>query len=372
MAPSILVMTVVHHPYDARIYHRQIEALLAAGWAVTYAAPFTGYDLTPGDARLTTVDLRRSAGRRRVAAIRDARAALRRLGPEHDLVLLHDPELVAAVAGLRLPPVVWDVHEDVPATAALRSWVPEPARRPLAAAVTGLERYAERHLHLLLADDSYVQRFRDEHPVVRNATVVPEEPVTAGRPDEDGVLRVVYLGSVVLERGAAELVELGARLRQASAGRVRLEVIGPAHGVATTLLSDAVARGDLRWHGFVPGPQALRLVDGALAGLSLLHDEANFRPSMPTKVVEYLAHGVPAITTPLPIPAQLVESTGAGVVVPFEDVEAPLAQILAWADDPERARELGRRGHAAARREYDWARLGPAFVAELQAMIRES
>ena len=40
-----LVVTVVHHPEDARIRHRQIDALLAAGWEVTYAAPFSGYGL---------------------------------------------------------------------------------------------------------------------------------------------------------------------------------------------------------------------------------------------------------------------------------------------------------------------------------------
>ena len=36
----VLICTVVHHPADARIYHRQIRALLEAGHQVTYIAPF--------------------------------------------------------------------------------------------------------------------------------------------------------------------------------------------------------------------------------------------------------------------------------------------------------------------------------------------
>ena len=48
-------------------------------------------------------------------------------------------------------------------------------------------------------------------------------------------------------------------------------------------------------------------IDGALAGLSLLRDLPNYRGSMPTKVVEYLAHGVPAITTPLPLAREIVQ-----------------------------------------------------------------
>ena len=38
-AVHVLVMTVVHHPEDARILHRQIRALVDAGHEVTYAAP---------------------------------------------------------------------------------------------------------------------------------------------------------------------------------------------------------------------------------------------------------------------------------------------------------------------------------------------
>jgi hypothetical protein len=43
--PSALVMTVVHNPEDARIRQRQINALIAAGWNVTYVAPFRAFGL---------------------------------------------------------------------------------------------------------------------------------------------------------------------------------------------------------------------------------------------------------------------------------------------------------------------------------------
>jgi hypothetical protein len=43
--PSVLVMTVVHNPEDARIRQRQINALITAGWKVTYVAPFRAFGL---------------------------------------------------------------------------------------------------------------------------------------------------------------------------------------------------------------------------------------------------------------------------------------------------------------------------------------
>ena len=60
-------------------------------------------------------------------------------------------------------------------------------------------------------------------------------------------------------------------------------------------------------YGFVDGPAALRSIEGATIGLSLLRDLPSYRHSLPTKALEYLAHGVPVITTPLLEAQSIVE-----------------------------------------------------------------
>jgi glycosyltransferase involved in cell wall biosynthesis len=373
MTRTVLVVTVVHHPDDARIRHRQIQALLDAGWRVTYAAPFADYGLTRpvGVPGLEPVELPRASGRHRLPALRAARRLLRERAPRHDVVLLHDPELLLALGGLSLRHVVWDVHEDTAAALEVRPWVPDPLRRPAAWSVRALERRAEKRLPLLLADHHYAERFTSPHPVIPNTARVPLDPAPAATPGPDGRQRVVYLGSLTLERGAVEMVELARRLREETGDGVAVHVVGPAHGPAHEVMTDAARDGHLTWHGFVPSDRALPMLDGALAGLSLLHDEANFRPSMPTKVIEYLAHGVPAVTTPLPVPRELIERTGAGFVVPFGDVEATLEVVLRLYRDPALAREVGRAGHAVARREFDWDVVAPRFVAALEEVAAQ-
>lgn len=369
MSRRALVVTVVHHPEDARIRHRQIGALLSAGWEVTYAAPFRGHGAaTPhGIPGLTAVDVPRAAGRRRLAAQRGARRLLRQLGPGHDVVLLHDPELVPTTVGLRgMPPLVWDVHEDTAAAVEVRSWIPGPLRAVVAGVVRVAERWAEGHVLLLLADEGYTGRFRRGHPVVPNVTAVDRHPVRAGRADAQGRHRVIYLGSVTLERGAHEMITVGRALRDRTGGAVVLQILGPAHGPAQALLHDAHAAGDVEWSGFVPNDEALRHVDGALAGLCLLHDESNFRPSMPTKVVEYLAHAVPVITTPLPVAADLVRRSRGGVVVPFGDTRRTVEQLLAWHTDPRQAARVGERGHRLVAAEHDWATRAGDFVTAME------
>jgi glycosyltransferase involved in cell wall biosynthesis len=355
---SALVVTVVHHPEDARIRHREIGALLDAGVQVTYAAPFVahGVDL-PDVAGLRPVDLPHATGRTRATAFRAARRLLAHEAADHDVVLVHDPEIVAAAAGLGIDNLVWDVHEDTAAAIEAKPWVPPRARAPLARAARAIERHAERRHELILAEYAYADRFERDHVVVPNTVRVP---ATVAAP---GPSRAVYLGSLTMARGAATLLQTGRLLTVATRGEVKVEIIGGARDTRTADTVDwGVKCGHVVHHGFVPSALALPMLDGALAGLSLLEDRPNYRHSMPTKVIEYMAHGLPVITTPLPLAADLVERSGCGVVVPFDDAEATAAALIELARDPERRAALGRAGHAYAREHHDWNVIGRDFV----------
>jgi glycosyltransferase involved in cell wall biosynthesis len=423
----VVVCTVVHHPADARIFYREIRALLEAGHDVTYIAPHgepgqppvrdrsqdqdqarpersrassgpvpaepgsgssrSGASAVPESAgpdraeprsvphpdfdsphgaagnhpqpgTLRTVTISRAVGRRRLGALRAARAAMAAQVGDADLLLVHDPELLLVLPPRRRrPPTVWDVHEDTAAALTTKSWLPSALRAVAAGGVHVAERQAERRLHLLLAEHGYVDRFAGPHPVVPNTTDVP---ATAAPPS--GPRRVVYVGWLSPDRGSAEMVELGRLLKP--------------HGIAVELMgqADAAARahieagGDaVHWHGFVPNAEALRLVEGALAGLSLLQDEANFRHSMPTKVAEYMARGVPVVTTPLPLAVELVEAADAGFVVPFNDPRAACDAILKVDVDPDLRVKMGLRAHEYALANLAWAPHAAAFVAQLEA-----
>lgn len=353
----VLVCTVVHHPADARIYYREIRALLDAGHDVTYIAPFDSSFTASG---VTAVPIPRAAGRRRLTALRAARSALRREAPSADIVLIHDPELLLVLPPRRnRPPVVWDVHEDTAAALTTKAWLPSFLRPTAAGGVISAERLAERRLHLILAETGYQSRFRRQHPVVPNVTYVPPSLAPVAQP-----LRVVYVGHLSPDRGVPEMISLGALLRPRG---IEVHLTGPADAQARAAIE---AADSVVWHGFVPNDEAMLLVDGALAGLSLLRDEANFRHSMPTKVVEYMARGVPVITTPLPLAVGLVESADCGFVVPFEDPEAARDAVLRLASDPDLRVKMGTRGHEAAERTHDWPEYARAFVTQLEQWAR--
>jgi glycosyltransferase involved in cell wall biosynthesis len=406
----VVVCTVVHHPADARIFYREIRALLDAGHDVTYIAPHgepgqrplhgqdqdldfpersvappgpapaqpdqaetgtvrhpdvdsaleTGRDPHPGTLR--TVMIPRAVGRRRLGPLRAARAAMAAQTPEADLLLVHDPELLLVLPPRRhRPPTVWDVHEDTAAALTTKSWLPAWLRAIAAGGVHVAEHLAERRLHLLLAEQGYQARFAANHPVVPNTTFVPPEAAPPSGPR-----RVVYVGWLSPDRGSAEMVELG---RMLAPHGIAVELIGQADAAAQAHIA---AGGEfVHWHGFVPNAEALRLVEGALAGLSLLQDEPNFRHSMPTKIAEYMARAVPAVSTPLPLAAELVEAADAGFVIPFNDPRAAADAILKLDADLDLRVQMGLRAHAYARASLAWAPYAAAFVTELETWANQ-
>ena len=268
-----------------------------------------------------------------------------------------------AGAGLGLRHLVWDVHEDLSAAMQVKQWVPTYLRPVLAATWRLLDRQVERSHELLLAESDYQRRFRRNHRVVANAVIVPPKTVPPG------TNRVVYLGTVTEARGCSLMIDVARSLRQLPGPPVQVEVIGDA---PERRCADALRRADrdgtLSWQGFVPGPTALFRLSGALAGLSLLDDLPNFRGSLPTKVVEYAAVGVPVITTPLPIAVRIVREANCGVVVPWCDPQAVVDAIVTLRDDPARAALLGRNGHLMALEQYDWQRLSRKFVEHMDLL----
>ncbi|MFG2002446.1 glycosyltransferase family 4 protein [Spirillospora sp. NPDC048911] len=360
----VCVCTIARHPEDARVLHRQIRALLDAGHEVTYIAPFRACNVTPWR-EISPVDVPRATGRRRLHALRAARRALAEHAAYADVVLLHDPELLIALPrAVRRRTVVWDVHEDTMAALTEPGHLLRPARPLLRPFVRRLEARGERRHRLLLAAEGHRSRFGRPHPVVPNTAYVAAEP-----PPPPAAGRAVYVGRLSPGRGAHEMIGLA---RLLAAAGVMVELIGPADPQVRPALREAQREGVLRWYGFVPNDRALRIAEGATAGLALLRDEGQSGGTVPAKVMEYMAHGVPVVATPHPATVSAVELSGSGIVVPFGDPRAAADAVLELSKDASLRAEMGKRGYETARARFHWAVHAQEFVSQLEAWAGRS
>lgn len=339
MTRRLLVVSPVHPADDPRIRHKLIRSL-EGEWEITFATGAPG----PADrSGLTWMVL--PGGRVR----RDMRAARLVVWRHYDVASVHDPELLPAaiVAGLLGRTVVFDVHEDVPSQLRTKAWLPRPLRTPVAWVAAKLLRLAERVIPLTLAESGYQSLFRRTHPVFPNYLV----PMTVKPRPADPEIGVVYLGDITPERGIEDLVKA-----VAAAGIPTATLIGRcADGFRTRLetVAAAVDGFTVRLTGFLPPAEALPIAAAAELGVAPLRDLPNYRNSLPTKVLEYLALGVPVVASDLPGTRQVVGNQP-GVVLAAPGDTAAWVTALRDAHNNPTLRMLASREADGVRQRFTW------------------
>jgi glycosyltransferase involved in cell wall biosynthesis len=138
----------------------------------------------------------------------------------------------------------------------------------------------------------------------------------------------------------------------------RLYFVGQGvHAQDEPLLRQEVARLSLEssvvFVGQLPQPEALQYVMEADVCTSPLYPTPVFRPASPTKLVEYLALGKAVVANDHPEQQRVIEESGAGLCVPYDEGRFADA-IVTLLGDPEAARSMGDRGrrYALAKRTY--------------------
>ena len=214
------------------------------------------------------------------------------------------------------------------------------AGRPLVSAVWRAveRRYIGRADAVLTVGDAIADRLGATYGIPRptvlyNAPEPSPEAVdpealrrTLGLPD-DGRLVVLYQGLFRVGRGLPALVEAAGAVEE-----VRLALIGEGE-VEPEVRRLGAGLGDrLMVHPFVPPDALARLTPGADLGACLIEPlTESLRLSLPNKLFEYLAAGVPVLASPLPEIRRA--ASGAGVFADPRDPEA-VADALRTALDP--------------------------------------
>jgi glycosyltransferase involved in cell wall biosynthesis len=165
---------------------------------------------------------------------------------------------------------------------------------------------------------------------------------------------VTYVGSVARARASTFLLELAAAL-QAARPDVLLVIAGdaPSPGDAAWFRAALGPFDNVLFTGWLPQLEALGYAARAEVGISPIPRGDLFDVSSPTKLVEYLALGVPAVASDIPDQRHVIARSGGGYCVPMT-VPDFCSAILRLLDDPDRA-GFGARGQAwvAAHRSYD-------------------
>jgi glycosyltransferase involved in cell wall biosynthesis len=225
------------------------------------------------------------------------------------------------VGGRRLR-LVADVHEDYVALLRDRPWA-RGLSGWVARAVARAGEVLAGCADLTVVADSHLAPKATRRLVVRNLADPSMLPSAAG-PDQSAGLsgpgaeprpRALYVGDLRASRGLFAMLDAAV-----AAPNWSFDLVGPVSASDQARLDDRLSAdralaARVQFPGRLAPARAWNRATGAWAGLALLENTAAFRDSMPSKIREYLACGLPVLTTPLPRPAALIRQTGAGAIV---------------------------------------------------------
>src|SRR5690606_30831354 len=106
--------------------------------------------------------------------------------------------------------------------------------------------------------------------------------------------------------------------------------------------------------GVIPHEAVWQQLSRAVAGLLFLHQVRNYVESLPTKMFEYMAAGIPVLASDYAGWPDIVRKSNAGLLANPIDSHAIAASMRQIIEDPGRATEMGRRGREVVFTSYSW------------------
>jgi len=282
--------------------------------------------------------------------------AIRKLKPK--VVHFHDPELIFLCLLLKLMnySIVYDVHEDIPRQIRTKHYLAAPFRISGAFMAAIVERLAARCFDgVVTATEIIAARF----PANRTY-VVRNYPSLSEFTNSNYTLSVscktrsfLYIGGITRVRGVENMLEAIARLNTHE--KVSLSLAGQFQPLTLEQeLSLSPQWAYVDFSGWVGREEIVKLLRNSQAGLVLLHPLQSYIESLPVKLFEYMAAGLPVIASDFPPWREIVAESNAGILVDPMNVDA-IADAMQWIlDNPEESRQMGVNGCDAVAKKYNW------------------
>jgi glycosyltransferase involved in cell wall biosynthesis len=283
---------------------------------------------------------------------------MRALKLDAEIYHFHDPELIPI--GLLLKrkgkKVIFDIHENIVNQIKMKSWL--PLRTMISELYFLLDYISSRAFYLILAEDSYAKiynRLSKRYVIIKNMpklTLFDKYIVTRG--NKKGIF---YIGVIAKERGIYHVLE-ALRILKERGIHFHFHCVGNISTGDENKISNKLTKYGLEdcvtFYGRLELVKGYQYSKECRVGVAILAPSENYKESYSTKMFEYMAAGMPVVTSNFPIYKNVVETNDCGICVdPFNAQEIARAIGHLMLNDEE-ANRMGKNGRSAVEEEYNW------------------
>jgi len=274
---------------------------------------------------------------------------------DSDIYHLHDPELLPI--GLKLKKlgkkIIFDAHEDLPKQLLSKPYLNPFVLKILSKIVARYEAYACKKFDAIITATPYIREkfltINHQSIDVNNFPILGELSNTI--PWDEKKDEVCYVGGISKVRGIKELVKA-----MAYTENIRLNLAG---NFSEPIVEEEV-KSYKSWNKvnelyFLNRHEINNLLSYSKAGIVTLHPIINYQDALPVKMFEYMASGIPVISSDIKLWKDIIDNAKCGICVnplnPKEIAEA-IQYII---NNQKEAENMGKNGRKAVVNQYNWA-----------------
>lgn len=308
--------------------------------------------------------------------------------PSPHVVIGTSPQLLTGLAGWWIArtkgcPFVFEIRDLWPES--LMASGISRAGSPLVRVLNRLARFLYKHAdHVVVVTDAFKEYLAERWGVPLDRISVVENGVDTDMfsPVVDGeAVRaelglttrfvVSYIGTIGYAHGLDVVLEAASRLRDSFPDITFLLVGEGANRERLEAQVRVKALDNVRFVGQQPRQRIPGLIRASDICLVLLRDAECFTMVLPSKMLEFMACGVPVILGVDGYARRVLERAQAGVFVPPGSAEYLTLAVRRLYADPALRKRLGEQGRVFVERHYQRAAKAAAYLAVLEAVVKE-
>jgi len=360
---KVVHLTTVHPPFDTRIFHKECITLSKAGFNITLITQNDNSDVIQG---INIISIPKVKSRFHRIFLLSWQTYKKAKEVNADLYHFHDPELL--LIGFLLKKftkkkVIYDVHEDVYEQILTKYWIPMWLRRIISKTFNIIEKNIAKSFDaIVVATEGIAEKFKNlHHLVIHNYADISMLPDKKQIKCWEKIDKLIYAGAISKIRGIFEMVHA-------------LEYLDPSCGIQLMLIGKFESNSlesEIRllpgynsviFLGWLDNKEVYTQLQNAHIGLVCLYPEPRYLVSLPVKLFEYMAAGIPVIASNFPHWKEIIEGNNCGITVDPLNPREIAAAIEFIISHPEEARKMGENGCRAVIEKYNWENEGKKLI----------
>lgn len=232
------------------------------------------------------------------------------------------------------------------------------------------DRLARQKFNFIFTEDAY----RNEYNNLLNKSIVLHnysfKALDINLKDRATIPSFIYSGVITKERGL-DIIIKACNILEQSFTEFQIHLFGInrlGKNEMKKIEGFETAASRMVFHGYTDYKQILENGKACLAGLAVLKNTGDYQYSYPSKIFDYMAIGIPVITSDFPLYKQIVEENQCGFCIAPDNPVKLAEKMRFFIENPIKADQMGARGYQKVQSSLNWeneANLLRNFYAEL-------